>query len=82
MNVESIKSRVSKLKVVCGGAVGLAMRHKKIVAGVVGGALVLTPVLTGSPEVFLLNMAGMVLAALLVRRIAMAVQRRGRRARR
>ena len=81
MNVERIKSQVSKLKVV-GGGVGLAMKHKKIAVGVVGGALVLTPVLSGSPEVFLLNMAGLVLAVLVVRRIVLAVQHRGRRARR
>ena len=82
MNVERIKFQVSKLKAVGGGAVGIVTRHRRIAAAVVGGALVLTPLLTGSPEVFLLNMVGIGLIALLVRRTAMAVQRRHRKGRR
>ena len=82
MNVRRIKSQVSKLKAVGAGAVGLAMRHRWLAIAVVCGVLVLTPLLTGSPEVFLLNMVGLGLIALLVRRIAMAVQRPRRRGRR
>ena len=81
MNVKRIRSQVSKLKAVAAAAVGPTMRHGRIAASLVGGVLLLTPLMTGNGEVFLLNLAGLGLIALLVRRIAMALRRRGRRGR-
>ena len=82
MTVKSIKSRISNLRAVGVAAVGFPMRHRQMAAAVVAGVLILTPMLTGSPEVFLLNLAGLGLAILVARKIAMAVRRRGRRGKR
>ena len=79
MNLTKLRSQASRLKNYAAGVAGAVLRRRRLTVVAVAGVLILTPLLTGDGEVFLLNMVGLGLAALILRRITMMTTRRRHR---
>ena len=73
----SIKERLAQLKAVAVKVGGFIKRHKRLSIAVVVALLIAGPLLTGTGgETFFLNLAGLGIIALVVRRIVRASERK------
>ena len=80
MNVTQLRSAVSRFKTYGGVVTGPVLRRRLALAMVVV-ILILLPLLSGDPEVFVLNAIVIGLAALVIRKLV-TTRRRQRRTRR
>ena len=73
----SIKERFTQLKAVAVAVVGFIKRHKRLSIAVAVALLIAGPLLTGTGgETFFLNLVGLGIVALVVRRIMQANERK------
>ena len=82
MNVTQLRSVASRLKNYGGVVVGPVLQRRRLAMAMAVGVLILLPLLSGDPEVFVLNAIVIGLAALVIRKLVMTRRRQRRRARR
>ena len=82
MNVMQLRSAVSRSKKFGSVVVGSVLQRRRLAIAVAVGVLILLPLLSGDPEVFVLNAVIIGLAALLIRKLVMTRRRQRRKARR
>ena len=81
MNVTKLRSAVSRFKNYGDIVAGPVLRRRRLAMAMAVGVLILLPLLSGDPEVFVLNAIVIGLAALVIRKLVM-MRRRQRRSRR
>ncbi len=81
MNVTKLRSAVSRFKNYGGVVARPVLRRRRLAMAMAVGILLLLPLLSGDPEVFVLNAVGIGLAALVIRKLV-TMRRRQRRYRR
>ena len=81
MNVTKLRSAVSRFKKYGGIVAGPVLRRRRLALAMAVGILILLPLLSGDPEVFVLNAIVIGLAALVIRKLV-TTRRRQRRTRR
>ncbi len=79
MNVTQLRSAVSRFKKCGGVVVRTVLRRRRLAIAIAVGVLILLPLLSGDPEVFVLNAIVIGLAALVIRRLVLASRRKQRR---
>ena len=79
MNVTKLRSAVSRFKKYGGIVAGPVLRRRRLALAMVVGVVILLPLLSGDPEVFLLNAIVIGLAALVIRKLVMTGRRQQRR---
>ena len=82
MNVTQLRSAVSRFKKYGGVVVRPVLRHRRLAMAMALGILILLPLLSGDPEVFVLNAVVIGLAALVIRKLVMPGRKQQRRTRR
>ena len=78
MNVTKLRSAVSRFEKYGGVVTGPVLRRRRLAMAMAVGILLLLPLLSGDPEVFVLNAVGIGLAALVIRKLV-TTRRRQRR---
>ena len=78
MNVTKLSSAVSRSKNYGGVVTGPVLRRRRLAMAMAVGVLILLPLLSGDPEVFVLNAIVIGLAALVIRKLVMRSRRRQR----
>ena len=79
MNVTQLRSAVSRFKTYGGAVTRPVLRHRRLAMAMAVGILILLPLLSGDPEVFVLNAIVIGLAALVIRKLVMTSRRRQHR---
>ena len=79
MNVTKLRSAVSRFKKYGGVVVRPVLRNRRLAMAMAVGVLILLPLLSGDPEVFILNAIVIGLAALVIRKLVMRSRRQQRR---
>ena len=79
MKVTKLRSAVSRLKKYGGVVVRPVLRNRRLAMAMAVGVLILLPLLSGDPEVFVLNAIVIGLAALAIRKLVMRSRRQQRR---
>ena len=82
MNVTKLRSAVSRFKKYGGVVARPVLRHRRPAMAMALGVLILLPLLSGHPEVFVLNAIIIGLAALVIRKLVMPGRKQQRRTRR
>ena len=79
INVMQLRSAVSRFKKYGGVVVGSVLQRRRLAMAMAVGVLILLPLLSGDPEVFVLNAIVIGLAALVIRKLVLASRRKQRR---
>ena len=79
MNVTQLRSTVSRFKKHRGVVVHTVLSRRRLAMVIAVGVLILLPLLSGGPEVFVLNAIVIGLAALVIRRLVLASRKKQRR---
>jgi len=77
MNVTQLRSTVSRFKKHRGVVVHTVLSRRRL--AMAAGVLILLPLLSGDPEIFVLNAIVIGLAALVIRRLVLASRKKQRR---
>ncbi len=79
MNVTQLRSIASRLRKYGGDVVGSVLQRRRLALALAVGILILIPMLSGDPEVFVLNAIVIGLASLVIRKLVLASRRKQRR---
>ena len=79
MKVTKLRSAVSRFKKYGGVVARPVLRNRRLTLAMAVGVLILLPLLSGDPEVFVLNAIVIGLAALVIRKLVMMRRRQRRR---